>query len=338
MFENMTYENILNDMLSRVTTDVDKREGSIIFDAIAPCAYKLAENYFLLNNFIDLIFADTAVGEYLDRIVEVAGISRKQATKSVRLIETNTEVALGSRFALEDTTYIVIERISATSYKAECEQFGEIGSTYQGALTNLDNINNLTASLTSILITGVEKESDIDLRTRYYSKVKLPSTSGNIYDYKKWALEVAGVGDCHVIPLWSGPGTVKVIIVDSNREINNSLESKVHEHIEMVRPIGAEVTVVSPTPLNLNISATIEISQTKSLEEIKEQFRNDVENYLKESIFNISTISYAKIGSILLNVAGVNDYTNLLVNEAASNIVVGSDEAAVLNSINLTEV
>lgn len=337
MFENMTYENILDDMLSRVTSDVDKREGSIIYDAIAPCAYKLAESYFLLSNFLDLIFADTSVGEYLDRIVETAGISRKQATKAIRLMETNIPVDLGTRFALGDTTYIVIEKINKSSYKVECEQFGEIGNIYQGSLTNLDNINNLTATLTSILISGIEKETDTDLRERYYSKIKLPSTSGNVYDYKKWALEVSGVGDCYVIPLWSGPGTVKVIIVDSNREINNSLESKVLEHIETVRPIGAEVTVVSPTPLNLTISATIEISQTKSLQEVKEKFQKDIKNYLKESIFNISTISYAKIGSILLNVEGVNDYTNLLVNGATSNIVVEKDEVAVLNSIDLLE-
>ena len=35
MWENMTYENILNDMLSRVPSNVDKREGSVIYDALA---------------------------------------------------------------------------------------------------------------------------------------------------------------------------------------------------------------------------------------------------------------------------------------------------------------
>ena len=54
MFEDMTFENILNDMLSRVPNDVDKREGSIIYDALAPCAYHLAQTYFQLRHYMDL--------------------------------------------------------------------------------------------------------------------------------------------------------------------------------------------------------------------------------------------------------------------------------------------
>ena len=57
MFENMTFDNILNEMLAMVPNDVDRREGSIIYDALAPAAYKLAEAYFLLRNYADLFFA-----------------------------------------------------------------------------------------------------------------------------------------------------------------------------------------------------------------------------------------------------------------------------------------
>ena len=55
MWEEMTYENILNDMLERIPNDIDKRPGSIIYDALAPCAYHLAQTYFQLNHFIDLV-------------------------------------------------------------------------------------------------------------------------------------------------------------------------------------------------------------------------------------------------------------------------------------------
>ena len=39
MYEKMTYESILQKMLNMVSDDVDKREGSIIYDALAPAAY-----------------------------------------------------------------------------------------------------------------------------------------------------------------------------------------------------------------------------------------------------------------------------------------------------------
>ena len=36
MYDDQTYENILDRTLSRVASDVDKREGSLIMNAIAP--------------------------------------------------------------------------------------------------------------------------------------------------------------------------------------------------------------------------------------------------------------------------------------------------------------
>ena len=53
MYEDMTYENILQGMLNRVPEDIDKREGSVIYDALAPAAYFLADQYFQLENFVD---------------------------------------------------------------------------------------------------------------------------------------------------------------------------------------------------------------------------------------------------------------------------------------------
>lgn len=67
MFENMTYDKILSEMLSSVTSDVDKREGSIVYDALAPCAYKIAEIYSNLSNYTDLFYLDTTVNDYLDK-------------------------------------------------------------------------------------------------------------------------------------------------------------------------------------------------------------------------------------------------------------------------------
>lgn len=45
----MTYEELLQAMLDRVPSNVDKREGSIIYDALAPCAYFLAQQNFQLE-------------------------------------------------------------------------------------------------------------------------------------------------------------------------------------------------------------------------------------------------------------------------------------------------
>ena len=160
MYEDMTFENIMDDMLSRVTNDVDKREGSIIYDALAPCAYKLAESYFMLNNFIDLVSGDTAVGEFLDRVVADYGITRKPATFAIRQIETSSSVSIGTEWGLNETSYIITELISINIYKAQCEQLGSIGNTYTGQLENIDNVSGITATLTDIITAGEDAETD----------------------------------------------------------------------------------------------------------------------------------------------------------------------------------
>ncbi|MDU4726403.1 baseplate J/gp47 family protein [Clostridium sp.] len=337
MFDDMTYEKILNDMLSRVTNDVDKREGSIIYDALAPCAYKLAESYFLLNNFIDLVLLDTAVGEYLDRAVLSHGINRKEATYSIRKIETNTEIDIGTRWGIEDIYYTVKEKITDTSYKAICNLSGAVGNLYNGELENIDNVSGVTANLTDILEAGVEEESDEDLRNRFYNKVRYPSTSGNIYDYKKWALEVAGVGDAKVYPLWNGNGTVKVVIIDSNKEIaNGELIKKVSNYIEEKRPIGATVTVKSAIKKDIDISVTIVIDSKKYiLNNVKERLEENLKKYLKEIAFKNSYVSYASIGNIIFNTEGILDYNNLLLNNSSKNINLEEEEIPTLRLLNV---
>ena len=82
--EYYEYETILNRMLDKIPDTLDKREGSIIYDALAPAAAEMAQMYIVLKNNIDLVFADTAVEEYLDRLSNQVGLTRKEATKAIK--------------------------------------------------------------------------------------------------------------------------------------------------------------------------------------------------------------------------------------------------------------
>ena len=114
LYEKMTYESILQEMLNRVSDDVDKREGSIIYDALAPAAYFLADQYFQLENFIDLLLPDTALGEYLDRAVSGYGVTRKEASAAIRKITVSGEIPIGSRWAIENVVYTVTQKLDET--------------------------------------------------------------------------------------------------------------------------------------------------------------------------------------------------------------------------------
>lgn len=335
----MTFEELLQGMLDQVPGDVDKRQGSVIYDALAPAAYFLAQQGFLLNNYVDLIFPDSAVDDYLDRAVSAYGITRKEATAAVRKMTTSAPVQIGTRWEISSVTYTVTAEAGTNMYEVTCDIPGDIGNQYSGAMLPVSNgISGVTAELTDILTPGTDRETDEALRERFYQKVRLPVTSGNAYHYKMWALEVPGVGDAKVFPLDNGPGTVGVLIVNSDRTIESSLEKKVADHIETVRPIGASVTVSSPKSLQINVTANVLLDGSKKIQDVLEAFKVAFSEYLKSLVFNIYRVSYAQVGKLLLETPGVQDYEQLKLNEQSGNIPISEKQIPEIGTVNLSEV
>lgn len=126
--------------------------------------------------------------------------------------------------------------------------------------------------------------------------------------------------------------------MNDSMEIDETLEEVVSEHIENVRPIGAIVTVDSPNEKKINVTADIKLDGSKALSEATSIFINSFTEYLKSIVFETSSVSYAKIGSILLSTAGVEDYSNLLINGGSANIIVNDSEMPIAGTVTLTEV
>ncbi len=157
--EYYDFNNILRRMLDKVSDSIDKREGSIIYDALAPCAAELAQMYIVLKDNIDLVFVDTSTGEYLDKLCNQVGLERKQATKAIRKLKFYDEnnilmnVEIGERFSLEDLTYKTIEKIAEGEFKCECETEGTLGNKQSGILIPINYIQGLgKAVLEDVLI------------------------------------------------------------------------------------------------------------------------------------------------------------------------------------------
>lgn len=343
MYEDQTYDAILDRMLDRVPADLDKREGSIIFDALSPAAAELAQAYAELEVNLRLFSAQTSSGDYLELRTADYGVTRKAATKAQRKAlfygqnDTLLDVAIGSRFSIEQVKYVTQERLSSGQYLLECETAGTLGNQYFGTLMPIDYIPGLVhAELSDILIPGTDTETDDSLRQRYLQRVRQPATSGNAAQYRQWALEVAGVGDAKVFPLWAGAGTVKVVIADAEKQpATSTLVDAVTEYIETVRPIGAAVTVASAAAKAISVSATAALVSGYLLNSVTDVFKAAVESYLQDSAFTSTYVSYAKIGNLLLSTPGVIDYTMLLVNGGSANIALADEEIPVLGTIGL---
>ena len=337
MYEDVTYEVILRRLLNRVPDELDKREGSIIYTAIAPAAAELAIMYIELDTVLKEAYADTADREYLIRLGKERKITPKAATYAELKGEFNMDIPIDSRFSLDTLNYTAVEKLGEGTYRLRCEVAGTTANSKLGSLVPVDYISGLTkAELTELLLPGEAEETDKSLRERILTKLQKPSTGGNRYDYYNWAMECEGVGAAKVFPLANGPGTIKVVIADSNRAAAGAdLVNLVTAHIEGIRPIGANVSVVSALEKEINVSAGIKLKNGLNLGTVQNLFEEALTEYLQENAFDVSYISLAKIGNLLLNTSGVEDFSNLLINGAAGNQELQDEEIAVPGTITL---
>jgi len=341
VFEDMTFENILETMLENVVNDVDKREGSVIYDALAPCALELAQNYYLLSNYIDLLFMDTSVDEYLGRLCLMFGLTRKEATCAVRKVTTTEPVEVGSRWGINDITFEITTLISTNVYEAQCEQAGDVGNQYSGVMDNIDNVEGVTATLTEILVYGEEEEADEQLRTRLRQKVANTTQDGNVAQYLKWANEFDGVGRAKVVPLWNGGNTVKVVITSSEYTIaSDVLIEQFQEYLdpgasglgEGVAPIGAKATVATGTEKQININASVSLNDGYTSPDGAEK---QITAYLKSIVFKQSYVSYFKLGTIIGELDSVRDVKSLSINGTMQDVLLGEVDIPTLGTLSI---
>lgn len=359
MYENQTFENILQRMLDRVPNIVDKREGSIIYDALAPAAMELAACYFELDSNISLSYADTASGEFLTRKASEFGVNRKQAVKAVRKGVfysdggNHLDIPVGSLFAIEGITYEAVERISSGQYKLECQTPGSVGNRLYGTLLPVDYVEGLArAELEDIILAGSDDEADEDLRQRFYIAANEKPFGGNVADYKKKLHERNGVGGVKVFPTWQGGGTVKCTVQGSDykrpsdvfiTELQNEFDPTPQGKGLGLAPIGHTVTIASVQDGYIYVEVTLQLKDGITGPQIQPDVEAAVESYfneLRKSWERESEIvvRIAQIDARILGVSGVKDIldTQMIYNGQSgirSNVTLGSEEIPILTKV-----
>ena len=152
------------------------------------------------------------------------------------------------------TENAIIPNSGSVTVRIVCDSAGVKGNVEKGKINRFPvTIQGLVSVTNEISTTGgSDKESDVELRKRFTEYVSHPITSGNKWQYISWAKSVDGVGDAKCLPLWNGAGTVKVIIVDSEKQLAGSeLINKVQSYIDEQCPIGADVTVTTATAVSI---------------------------------------------------------------------------------------
>ena len=364
--DEQDYEYILARYLGNVRNDVDKREGSIIWDSGAPLCIELAIAYMYIQSMILNCFAASAPSPYLEMRCEEQGITREPATYAERLgVFTNGQgdpyaIAIGTEFSTVDETNLVNFTVTEVytvdgetvpgSYILTCNEVGEIGNQYFGEIVPVYNLQGLaTATLSDVLIPG-EAEQDIeDLRQKYFDTINQKAFGGNITEYREFVTSLDGVGDCQVYPVHQGGGTVGISIIDSQY---NKPSSKLIEEVQQATdphyndeyagmglgtaPIGHVVTIMGPDEHESDIEATIEVANGYTIQQVRPAILANLESYylgLRKKWAEATDLNkyslkiiYERVKSTILNTTGVENILACTINGLEQDIVLQEDE------------
>ncbi|MEH7521679.1 baseplate J/gp47 family protein [Bacillus sp. JJ1503] len=351
MYETETKEAILDRMLERIDSDIDKRQGAVAWDLTSPASFEFAQAYLALDQVLTFGFAtEDTPSNYLDLRCAEMGVYRKPSVKAIGQVTFSgpegTIIPVGTRVRTDEVepVYFVTTAegtiVNGTvMVSAEAEVGGVSGNIAQGKISLVlgELAGIVTVTNAQAFDGGVDTESDLSLLSRYNDKVSKPVTSGNKYHYEQWAKEVAGVGDAKVYPLHAGPGTVKIVLLDDEKTSPaQTIVDAANTHINNVAPIGATITVVGATELPINVSATLTLAQGADINEVTTQFSEALSAYLKSVAFTDELIRYTQIANLLLGVPPIIDYANLTVNGGTANIQPTSEQVGVVGSVVFT--
>ena len=343
MYGTIEVEDILADLLDRVPDDIDKREGSIIYNALAPCATELQKMYKELQVLMDETFADTASMQYLMKRAAERGIQLKEATHAtIRGVFTPETVdVLDKRFSEKDLIYAVDEKIADGQYMLRCETPGEPGNLHTGQLIPIDYVEGLeTANIAELLIPGEDEETTEQLRKRYFDSLNTTGFGGNIAGYKQWVNDINGVGGVKVYPVWNGGGTVKLVIISSNygepsQELISSVQTAVdpvqnHGEGMGIAPIGHVVTVTGVFAAVINVATSFTYADGWTWDDVKPYAEQTVDTYFRElaeawADSENLIVRISQLESRFLTMPGIVDVSNTRLNGAAQNAELGAD-------------
>lgn len=359
--EDAVHERMLSNF-----QDVSTLEGDFIYDSTRPTAEEITQLKQLgLQNNLKIAFPQTSYGTYLEWLGECKGVFKNQPTKSIGVITFNgaqgtiiTKGTIVTTIATDEKQSIefelletkTIEESETVDIKAECRVAGTIGNVSEGSVSVLLGSINGIKSVTNKedFKGGTDIEDEEHFRERVLVAEQEDKLSGASSDYIRWAKEVDGVGYAYVVPEWAGAGTVKVLILDKNRkaatqELINKVQEYIYPNVEDGQnrdgkaPIGAIVTIATPQTLLINVKASFVFSNGFSQETVLNILKNKIDKYL-DKIDIGGTVSYNAIysltGSMMLADEGIQDFSNLTINDGTTNIILNDQVVGIGEIIN----
>ena len=328
VFDTKSFEEFREEVIENISDRYSKIEGSYTSDIVAGVCReleKLSENIASLES---AIFVTANSGEYLIRRCADYGITRKLATAAVITVTVtaDTDTVLKSGVELTDSDgKVFFELTQATELTASVPTAVTAVCTSTGKLSIPENSIRFVSSVSGIVITneaqisGTDDETDEALFRRLQFRLQNQPGCGTAADYKRWALEIPGVGYARVKV---GAGEINTFIADDDcGPVSSAQISAVMANYDEKRPLGAVVGVSSATVRSASIAATVQLFDGYSLQEVQAAYEDMLHSCIGEIAFDDRTdvLTLARLSHYLMSIDGVEDITAFTLNNGSSN-------------------
>lgn len=352
MFENHTFDYLIERILTRVKNidnTVDTSEGSLIYSALAPEAWELAEAYIAISTVYDNTFADTAPREELILRGKERGLEPKKATHAILKGKFNIDIPINSRFSLDELNYIALEKMNTGIYKMQCETAGTSGNKKIGELIQIEYIEGLeSAELTELLIPGIDEEETEEFRARYFNSFQSLAFGGNRADYIEKINSISGIGGAKVYRISGQDYNVLAYIINSEYRVpSDELIAETKETIDPTEsgegvgmaPIGHIVSIQGVEEVAINISTSLTLDEGYIWDDVSGAVNAAVDSYLL-SLSKVWAdtenliIRVSQLEAKILDVIGVLDISETQINGDANNITLTNKQIPIRGIVN----
>jgi uncharacterized phage protein gp47/JayE len=220
------------------------------------------------------LFPDTCEGPFLERWASIWGVSRLPATAALGAVDvrgaagatvpagTQWQRVDGVRYTATDGATLDaagLATVAVTALEPGVTGNAEAGATVSTVTVIVGVVADATIAAPGCA-GGADEETDEQLRIRLLARIQTPPHGGSASDYVDWTLEVPGVTRVWVAPQEQGPGTVVVrFCMDDAAHAPDGIPTPadvalVQAHLDVVRPVTAEVLVVAPIPHAIDVT------------------------------------------------------------------------------------
>lgn len=285
-------------------------------------------------------FPDLADPDYMEKMANLRGLTRKAAIAAAGTIRfTGTA---GTNVPAGQLVYTAQGAYFGTDVAQLVGGGGTVDipavATIPGAGSNLSAATPATvssppagigASATILAMAGgTDVESDDALLARLLLLLSEEAQGGNATDYRRWALEVAGITRAYVFDVRRGAGTLDVVpLTDDGLPSTIQLDA-VQAIIDARRPVGMRsrygAMAMAPSAVPVSVACTLTFASGATLVDLSDELEEAV-NSVFRGLGPGETLLRNKLITAVMNVPGVTDVT--LVAPAA-NVTCLADETA----------